>query len=110
MRRIVLRGWLRPRWPFCRFRRRDSIWQAAERAERHHGVLSWQHRIARVREHCRDLWGREGWRWRVVRTSNAYVFRDPLATAAPHPAGHRGFPSKSENPAGTLNQLRRVLN
>ena len=77
MRRIVLRGWLRPRWPFCRFRRHDSIWQAAERAERHHGVLSWQHRIARVREHCRDLWGREGWRWRVVRTSNAYVFRDP---------------------------------
>ena len=31
------------------------------------GVLSWQHRIARVRERCRDLWGREGWRWRVIR-------------------------------------------
>jgi hypothetical protein len=68
------------------------------------GILTWQHRIARVRERCRDLWGREGWRWRVVRTSNAYVFRDPGAVA-PHPAGDRGFPSKSENPAGTLNPV-----
>jgi hypothetical protein len=50
---------------------------------------------------CRDLWGREGWRWRVVRTSNAYVFRDPLASIAPHPAAGRRFPSKSENPPGT---------
>jgi hypothetical protein len=69
------------------------------------GVLTWQHRIARVRERCRDLWGREGWRWRVIRTSNAYVFRDPGAAVAPHPAGDCGFPSKSENPAGTLNPV-----
>jgi hypothetical protein len=41
------------------------------------GVLTWQHRITRVRERCTDLWGRAGWQWRVVRTSNAYVFRDP---------------------------------
>jgi hypothetical protein len=41
------------------------------------GVLTWQHRITRLRERCRDLFGREGWCWRVVRTSNAYVFRDP---------------------------------
>jgi hypothetical protein len=69
------------------------------------GVLTWQHRIARVRERCRDLWGGGGWRWRVVRTSNAYVFRDPLASIAPHPAGDRRFPSKSENPPGTLNPV-----
>jgi hypothetical protein len=69
------------------------------------GVLSWQHRIARVRERCRDLWGREGWRWRVVRSSNAYVLRDPAAKVAPRAAGSRGFPSKSENPPGTMNQL-----
>jgi hypothetical protein len=60
------------------------------------GVLSWQHRIARVRERCRDLWGREGWRWRVVRTSNAYVFRDPAETGR--------FRSKSENRTGTIDQ------
>jgi hypothetical protein len=69
------------------------------------GVLTWQHRIARVRERCRDLWGREGWRWRVVRTSNAYVFRDPAAVVAAHAAETRGFPSKSENRGGTLNQV-----
>ena len=28
------------------------------------GVLTWQHRITRVRERCTDLFGREGWRWR----------------------------------------------
>jgi hypothetical protein len=54
------------------------------------GVLTWQHRITRIRERCRDLFGHEGWRWRVIRTSNAYVFRDPA--------------SKSENQSGTRNQ------
>jgi hypothetical protein len=69
------------------------------------GVLTWQHRIARVRERCRDLWGREGWHWRVVRTSNAYVFRDPGAVA-PHPAGNRRFPSKSKiRPEHSTNYL-----
>ena len=61
------------------------------------GVLTWQHRITRVRERCRDLFGRDGWRWRVIRTSNAYVFRDPMAGAG-------RFSSKSENPTGTRNQ------
>jgi hypothetical protein len=50
------------------------------------GVLSWQNRITRIRERCRDLWGREGWRWRVIRTSNAYVFRDPQAAVSGRPA------------------------
>ena len=62
------------------------------------GVLTWQHRIARIRERCRDLFGHQGWRWRVIRTSNAYVFSD-LKTAV-----SQGFSSKSENPLGTLNQ------
>jgi Helix-turn-helix domain len=43
------------------------------------GVLTWQNRITRIRERCRDLFGREGWRWRVIRTSNAYAFRDPAS-------------------------------
>jgi|SRR5580658_8333541 hypothetical protein len=30
-----------------------------------------------VREPCPDLLGDDGWRWRVLRTSNAYNFRDP---------------------------------
>ena len=48
----------------------------------------------RIRERCRDLFGHDGWRWRVIRTSNAYVFSDPLQRPA----------SESENPTGTRNQ------
>jgi hypothetical protein len=63
------------------------------------GVLTWQHRITRVRERCRDLWGRAGWQWRVVRLSNAYVFRDPADQQ------HRGVPaSESGNRGGTQDQ------
>jgi Helix-turn-helix domain len=62
------------------------------------GVLTWQNRITRVRERCRDLFGHDGWRWRVIRISNAYALREPIAAA---PAG---YSSKSENPTGTPNQ------
>jgi len=62
------------------------------------GVLTWQHRIARIRERCTDLFGRATWRWRTIRTSNAYMFRDPQSQLAGLPA------SKSENPAGTQDQ------
>ena len=62
------------------------------------GVLSWQHRITRIREACTDLFGRTTWRWRVIRTSNAYTFRDPQPQLAGVPA------AKSENQAGTQNQ------
>jgi hypothetical protein len=61
------------------------------------GVLTWQHRITRIREACTDLFGRNAWRWRVIRTSNAYAFRDPQAVNS------RGVPSKSENQPGTQN-------
>ena len=62
------------------------------------GVLTWQNRITRLRERCHDLFGRTGWRWRVIRTSNAYAFRDPQT------AGSGGFASKSENRSGTPDQ------
>jgi len=62
------------------------------------GVLTWQHRITRIRERCSDLFDRDDWRWQVIRTSNAYVFRDPK------PSLSCGFSSKSENLPGTLNQ------
>ena len=61
------------------------------------GVLTWQNRIARIRERCADLFGRDGWRWRVIKTSNAYAFRDPQ----PHLAGAS---SKSDQRTGTQNQ------
>jgi hypothetical protein len=46
------------------------------------GILSWIQRIKRVHERCSDLLGDNGWRWRVLRTSNAYNFRDPSAPSA----------------------------
>jgi Helix-turn-helix domain len=62
------------------------------------GILSWVQRIKRVRESCPDLLGDEGWRWRVLRTSNSYAFTDPS------PAAERPQPSKSENQPETQNQ------
>ena len=62
------------------------------------GVLSWQHRITRIRERCTDLFGCQGWRWRVIRTSNAYQFIDPQAER------NRSIPSECKNPPGTQDQ------
>ena len=63
------------------------------------GVLSWVHRIKRVREAAApNLFDGPGWRWRVIRTSNAYNFRDPRVAVGPPVA------SKSEKPTGTANQ------
>ena len=62
------------------------------------GVLSWQHRITRALVRQRDLWGRWSNRWTVIRTSNAYVFRDPQQQLAGVPV------AKSENRAGKPNQ------
>jgi AraC-like DNA-binding protein len=58
------------------------------------GILSWVQRIKRMREQCPDLLGDNGWRWRILRTSNAYNFRDPGSPDS----------SKSERPTGTPNQ------
>jgi hypothetical protein len=66
------------------------------------GVLTWQNRITRIRERCRDLWGREGWRWRVIRTSNAYAFRDPQPQLDGVPA------SKSDQRTGISDQEVRI--
>ena len=54
--------------------------------------------IARIQVRERDLYGRWAIRWRVIRTSNAYVFRDPQQRPEGVPA------SKSENRSGTRNQ------
>jgi hypothetical protein len=66
------------------------------------GVLTWQNRITRIRERCCDLWGRDGWQWRVVRTSNAYQFRDPGQQL-------HGLPlSKSDQRTGTPDQEAKI--
>jgi helix-turn-helix protein len=72
---------------------------AAVKALEFAGVLTWQHRISRVRERCTDLFGRISWQWCVHRRSNAYAFRDPQHQIA-RPAAYQ-----SENPPGPQNQV-----
>ena len=62
------------------------------------GVLTWQNRITRIQVRERDLFGHWASRWRVIRTSNAYVFSDPK------PQPNAAFSCKSENLPGTPNQ------
>jgi hypothetical protein len=62
------------------------------------GVLTWQNRITRALVRQRDLFGRWSHRWTVIRTSNAYVFRDPQPPLTGVSA------AKSENQLGTLDQ------
>lgn len=66
------------------------------------GLLTWCNRLVRVREYAPDLFGRMGLRWRVIRTSNAYNFRDPAARQLPAQLMPRA--SKSEIRSGTRNQ------
>jgi Helix-turn-helix domain len=62
------------------------------------GVMSWVHRLKRVRVACPDLFGGEGSRVVPQRTSNGYWFNDPGTLAG------RPDPPKSEKPTGTPNQ------
>ncbi len=62
------------------------------------GLLTWVNRLTRILEQARDLFGRMVRRWRTIRISNAYAFRDPK-TPQPHPKS-----SKSEFRGGTLDQ------
>ena len=62
------------------------------------GLLTWVNRLTRVVEEARDLFGHWIRRWRTIRISNAYVFRDPMAPQ-PHPKS-----SKSDFRSGTPTQ------
>ena len=77
---------------------RSTVYEAI-RALEDAGILTWVNRIKRVKERCVDLLGDQGWRWRVLRTSNAYTFRDPS------PSAERPNPSKSEKETGTENPV-----
>jgi hypothetical protein len=76
---------------------RDSVCVAL-RALEDAGLLSWVHRLVKVRHRERDLFGLWGSEWQVHRTSNGYRFVDPLD----RDPGRRGY--KSENPARPQNR------
>lgn len=77
---------------------RDTVYEAIKTLERAN-ILTWVNRIVRVRERMPDLFGQWATRWRIIRTSNAYSFRDPLPCHEGRVSLRRS--SKSENPPGT---------
>jgi hypothetical protein len=79
---------------------RDSVCVAIAALEEA-GLLTWVHRITKIRHRERDLFGHWGSEWQVIRTSNAYRFLDPIEREP----GRRGWGTcKSENPARPLNR------
>jgi hypothetical protein len=42
------------------------------------GLLTWVHRLTKIRRREQDLFGHWGSAWQVIRTSNGYSFVDPL--------------------------------
>lgn len=57
----------------------STVGEAIKRLEAA-GLMTWANRLARIRERCAGLLGPlSAWRWRVIRTSNAYVFNDPAS-------------------------------
>jgi hypothetical protein len=95
---------------------RDTVYEAIRALEAAE-VLTWVNRLIRVQFRELDLFGKVALRSRLIRTSNAYMFRDPLPcaavpgadvvsdvdgrTAAPPVSG---LSSESENPPRTQNQ------
>jgi hypothetical protein len=95
---------------------RDTVYEAIRALEAAE-ILTWVNRLIRVQFRELDLFGRLALRSRLIRTSNAYVFRDPLPCAQVPGQGYgegRGGQatgaysflsfSKSENPPRTQNQ------
>jgi hypothetical protein len=80
-------------------------------------ILRWQHRLYKVRERHTDLFGITYWRWRVLRTSNAYQFIDPKRAANIPPRKEEdkssSYPSMSQpaadSPATLLERALRQL-
>jgi hypothetical protein len=75
---------------------RSSV-AVALRALEETGLLTWCNRIARIRRRERDLFGRWGTVWQVIRISNGYSFGDPLDREP----GRKAY--KSDNPTGPQN-------
>jgi hypothetical protein len=76
---------------------RATVYEAIRALERT-GVLTWVNRLTKIRVPERDLFGRNTYRWQVIRTSNAYRFLDPQS------GGEDALGRKSENPPGPMIQ------
>lgn len=91
---------------------RDTVYEAIKALELA-GIMTWVNRVVRVQFRERDLLGKRVLRTRLIRTSNAYLFHDPMSGGShpnlqdrstgggQKPADLVAFSSKSENPPGT---------
>jgi hypothetical protein len=91
---------------------RDTVYEAIRALEAAE-ILTWVNRLIRVQFRELDLFGKLALRSRLIRTSNAYVFRDPMPCAQGRAEGRGGeavstssfvSSSKSENPPRTQTQ------
>jgi hypothetical protein len=87
---------------------RDTVYEAIRALEAAE-ILTWVNRLIRVQFRELDLFGKLALRSRLIRTSNAYVFRDPLPCTQGREGQASGVSSfasstKSENPPRTQNQ------
>ena len=80
---------------------RDTV-NVAVKALEDAGLLTWVHRLTRIRRREQDLFGHWGSVWQVIRTSNGYQFLDPLGREP----GRRVW-CKSENPPRPQNREKR---
>jgi hypothetical protein len=71
---------------------RDTVYEAIHALEES-GILDWVNRFDKIYQGG----------WKVIRTSNAYLFRDPL------PCATSSETYKSENPAGTPPKEEKIL-
>jgi DNA-binding Lrp family transcriptional regulator len=79
---------------------RSTVHAAINALERA-GILTWVNRIARIREWGADLFGQAQNRIRVIRTSNAYTFRDPKPSTSK-------FPTETADPELDLRARRQL--
>jgi len=76
---------------------RDTVYEAIRALEAAE-ILTWVNRLIRVQFRELDLFGKMALRSRLIRTSNAYTFRDPLPCAQ--------MPQGRDERAGGLGQCR----
>ena len=68
------------------------------------GVLTWFNRIVRRRHEIQDLFGQWKTVWKVCRTSNAYVFVNPMPRVQPDLPDLPLFSYNTENPVRNTNK------
>ncbi|MDD2704022.1 MAG: helix-turn-helix domain-containing protein [Acidocella sp.] len=78
---------------------RDTVYEAIRALEAAE-ILTWVNRLIRVQFRELDLFGKMALRSRLIRTSNAYIFRDPLPCASAPQARGEGVMGAGQSREG----------